>query len=53
MLSINLLLNSVVSTSGVNFFTADIRNFYLMKPIKRKEYVRLKLIDMPEDFVEH
>ena len=53
MLSVKLILNSVVSTPGAKFFTADIRNFYLMTPLKRKEYVRLKLSDMPEDIVEY
>ena len=53
MLSIKLLLNIVVSAPGANFFTTDTRNFYLMTPIKRKEYVRLKLSDMPEDVVEN
>ena len=53
MLIQKLLLNSVVSTPAVNFFTAYIRIFYLMTPLKRKEYVRLKLSGMPEDAVEH
>ena len=52
-LSVKLLLNSFVSTPGAKVFTADISNFYLMMPLKRKEYVRLKLSDMPEDVVEH
>ena len=53
MLSVNLLLNSVMSTPGAKFFTTDIRFLFLMTPLKRKEYVRLKLSDMPEDVVEH
>ena len=53
MLSVNLLLKSVVSTPGTKFFTVDISNLYLMTPLKHKEYVRLKLSDMPEDAVEH
>ena len=36
MLSVNLLLNSVVSTPGAKFSNACIRNFYLMTPLKRK-----------------
>ena len=52
-LSVKLLLNSFVSTPGAKFFTADIRDFNLMKPIKSKEYIRLKLSGMPEDVVEH
>ena len=41
MLTVKLLLNSVVSTPGAQFFTVDTKNFYLMTPLKRKEYVRL------------
>ena len=53
MLSINILLNSVVSTPGAKFYTIEIRKFYLMTPLKCKEYFHIKLIDMPEDVVEH
>ena len=53
MLSVNLLLNSVFSTLGAKIFTADTSNFYLMTPLKRKEYVRLKLSVMLEDVVEY
>ncbi len=31
----------------------DISNFYLMTPLKRKEYLRMKLSDMPEDVIDH
>ena len=53
MLRVKLLWNIVVSTPGAKFFTAYIRLFYLLTSFKRKEYVRLKLSDMPEDVVEH
>ena len=53
MLSVNLLLNSVVSTPGAKFFTADISIFNLMTPLKHKEYVRLKLSEIPEDVLGH
>ena len=29
----------------------DISNFYLMTPLKRPEYIRLKLTDIPEDII--
>ncbi|KAL7529403.1 hypothetical protein ACHAXR_002948 [Thalassiosira sp. AJA248-18] len=37
------------------FFTMDIKNFYLMTPLKLKrcEYVRLNMSDMPADVIEH
>ena len=53
ILSVKLLLNIVMFTPGAKFFTADIKNNYLMTPLKHKEYVRLKLSDMPEDVFEH
>jgi len=31
----------------------DISNFYLNTPLKRKEYLRMKLADFPEDVIEH
>ena len=32
--------------------TLDIKNFYLCTPLQRKEYVRMKLEDFPEDIIE-
>ena len=47
MLLIKILLNSVISTKGAWFMAGDIKNFYLMTPLKRYEYVKLKLSDIP------
>jgi len=47
-----LLVNSVISTPGAKFMTMDISNFYLMTPLKRKEYLRMKLSDIPEDVIK-
>ena len=52
LLTVKLLLNSVISTPGAKFMTMDISNFYLMTPLKRKEYLRMKLTDMPEDVIK-
>lgn len=38
LLLIKLFLNSVISTEGARFATADISNFYLMTPLKRPEF---------------
>ena len=43
MLVAKILFNSVISTKGAKFMTADISNFYLNTPLKRPEYVRLSL----------
>jgi hypothetical protein len=53
LLTIKLLINNVISTPGANFFTMDIKNFYLYTPMTRYEYMRLKLLDMPEVVIEH
>ena len=47
MLVTNLLFNSVISTKGAQFMTMDISNFYLMTPLARPEYIRVKLSDIP------
>ena len=52
LLTVKLLLNSIVSTPGAKFMTVDIKNFYLCTPLKRREYVQMKLEDFPEDIIE-
>ena len=49
---VKLLLNSVLSHQGAKFVTLDIRNYYLQTPLDRPEYVRIKLSDIPQDFVD-
>jgi len=51
MLVAKMLFNSVVSTKGAKFMTMDISNFYLMTPLKRPEYIRIKLSDIPEEVI--
>jgi hypothetical protein len=33
--------------------TMDIKDFYLNTPMTRFEYMRLKILDLPEDVIEH
>ena len=51
MLVAKLLFNSVISTKDAKFMTLDISNFYLMTPLKRPEYIRMKLADIPEEII--
>eukprot|EP00956_Cyclotella_meneghiniana_P023795 scaffold46957_cov29-Cyclotella_meneghiniana.AAC.1 len=51
MLVAKLLFNSVVSTPGAKFMTMDLSNFYLMTPLKRPEYIRMKMSDIPEEII--
>ena len=52
LLTVKLLLNSVVSTLNAKFMTIDIKDFYLNTPMSRFEYMRLKLSDLPAEFVK-
>jgi hypothetical protein len=53
LLTVKLLINSVISTPGAKIFMMDIKNFYLCSPMTRYKYMRLKLLDMPEDVIKH
>jgi hypothetical protein len=52
LLLIKIFLNSIISTNGAKFATADLSNFYLMTPLKRPEYGRVKLTDIPVEIIE-
>ena len=51
MLVAKLLFNSVISTKDAKFMTMDISNFYLMTPLKRPEYIRMKLANIPQEII--
>jgi hypothetical protein len=52
LLSVKLLLNSIISTDNAKFMTIDIKDFYLMTPMKRYEYFRMKLDLFPQDIID-
>jgi hypothetical protein len=49
LLLIKIFLNSVISTRGAKFAGADLANFYLVTPLKRPKYAKIKLSDIPEE----
>ena len=49
---VKLLINSVTSRPGAKFACFDIKNFYLGTPLDRPEYVRIKLTDIPREFID-
>ena len=49
LLLIKTFLNSVISSDGAKFATADLSNFNLMTPLKRPEYGRVKMTDNPDE----
>ena len=52
MMLAKILFNSVISTKGARFMTMDIKNFYLGTPMKRFEYLKLKLSDIPQEIID-
>jgi hypothetical protein len=44
--------NSIISTPGARCIMIDIKDFYLNTPIKRPEYMRLKITDIPDEIIE-
>ncbi len=53
LLTVKLLINSIISTQGAKFMTMDIKDFYLNTPMAQYEYMRLKILDMPDNVIEH
>ena len=51
LLLIKIFLNSVISTKWAKFANADLANFYLMSPLKRSKYAKIKLTDIPEEVI--
>ncbi len=49
---VKMHLNSVISTKGAKYCTIDLKDFYLNTPMERPEYMRLKLSDLPHNFVD-
>jgi len=47
-----LLFNSVLSTPGARFMTADIKDFYLGTPMDRYEYMRIPIDMLPPAIIE-
>ena len=47
-----LVMNSVLSSKGTNFITYDIHNNYLATPLDYPEYVKIKLTNIPQEFID-
>ena len=52
MMTVKMHLNSVISTKGAQYCTIDLKDFYLSTPMERPEYMRIKLRDLPQEFVD-
>jgi hypothetical protein len=49
MLVFKVLINS---TEGAKYLMIDIKDFYLNTPMKRYEYMRLKMQDIPDEIIK-
>ena len=53
MTLVKTFFNSVISTKGARCVMLDVKDFYLNTPMKRYEYMRIKITDIPEEVIEH
>ncbi len=51
MTLIKVLLNSIISTENAQCVILDVKDFDLNTPMKRFEYMRLILNDIPEEII--
>jgi hypothetical protein len=49
---VKLLLNSALSQKGARFSSINFKNFYLDTPMPDPEYAQIKIMDIPEEFIE-
>ncbi len=52
LLTVKLMFNSVISTPNAKFMTIDIKDFYLMMPMDRYEYFRMKIELFSQDIID-
>jgi hypothetical protein len=52
MTLVKMMLNSVISTKGAKCVMLDIKDFYLNTPMKRYEYMCIKITDIPEEIIK-
>ena len=47
-----ILVNSIISTPNAKCIMMDIKDFYLNTPMKRPEYMRLKITYIPDEIID-
>jgi hypothetical protein len=52
LLTVKLMFNSIISTPNAKFMMIDIKDSYLMTPMDRFEYFRMKLELFPQDIIK-
>jgi hypothetical protein len=51
MILFKTLVNSILSTPNANCIMMDIKVFYLQTPMRRLEYMQLKITDIPDEII--
>ena len=46
------IINSVLSRRNTRFVSFDLKNVYLQTPLEPSEYVPIKFLDIPQEFIE-
>ncbi len=49
---VKLMINSILSRKGARFCTFDISKFYLCTPLNRLQYIKIKLSDISQEFID-
>ncbi len=49
---VKILLNSVISTKEAKCMMLNLKDFHLNTPMKRYEYMRLKISDIPKEIIQ-
>ncbi len=52
MITVKLPLNSIISTKISCYCTIDLKHFYLNTPMDQLKYMRMKVSNLPPDFVK-
>jgi hypothetical protein len=53
MILFKILVKSIIFTPIAKCVMMDIKDFYLRTPMRRPEYMRLKLTNIPDEMIEH
>ena len=52
MMTVKMHLKSVISTKGAQYCTIDLKDFYLNTPMERPDHMRMKMKDLPQEFLD-
>ena len=52
MMTVKMHLNNVISTKGAQYCTFNLKDFFLNTPMEQPKYMRMKLSNLPQEFVD-